>query len=130
MHYTDDFVATLTQGTPTSGGHPVTRSLDEIRCELVCPDPLATLGDDRGERDLARVHTLERRMPTRNLLLAQARPCQLAAQAVPSLLRTDLITTLQEDFILMARAKGVSKWKVLLRHALRPSFFSLITYCH
>ena len=29
------------------------------------------------------------------------------------LLRTDLITTLQEDFILMARSKGVSKRKVL-----------------
>ena len=43
------------------------------------------------------------------------------------LLRTDLITTLQEDFILMARAKGVSKMRVLFRHALRPSMFSVIT---
>jgi len=43
------------------------------------------------------------------------------------LLRTDLITTLQEDFILMARAKGVSKTRVLFRHALRPSLFSVIT---
>ena len=43
------------------------------------------------------------------------------------LLRTDLITTLQEDFILMARAKGVSKARVLFRHALRPSMFSVIT---
>ncbi|MGA0270289.1 MAG: ABC transporter permease [Ilumatobacteraceae bacterium] len=50
-----------------------------------------------------------------------------AAAVYQRLLRTDLITTLQEDFILMARAKGVSKWKVLLRHALRPSFFSFIT---
>jgi len=43
------------------------------------------------------------------------------------LLRTDLITTLQEDFILMARAKGVSRRRVLFRHALRPSMFSVIT---
>lgn len=43
------------------------------------------------------------------------------------LLRTDLITTLQEDFILMARSKGVSKSRVLFRHALRPSMFSVIT---
>lgn len=43
------------------------------------------------------------------------------------LLRTDLITTLQEDFILTARAKGVSKRNVLFRHALRPSLFSFIT---
>ncbi len=43
------------------------------------------------------------------------------------LLRTDLITTLQEDFILMARAKGVPRRRVLFRHALRPSMFSVIT---
>jgi peptide/nickel transport system permease protein len=43
------------------------------------------------------------------------------------LLRTDLITTLQEDFITMARAKGLSSWRILLRHALRPSSFSLVT---
>lgn len=43
------------------------------------------------------------------------------------LLRTDLITTLQEDFILMARSKGVSKRRVLFGHALRPSMFSVVT---
>lgn len=43
------------------------------------------------------------------------------------LLRTDMITTLQEDFILMARAKGVSKMRVLFRHALRPSMVSVLT---
>lgn len=43
------------------------------------------------------------------------------------LLRTDLISTLQEDYITMARAKGVPPRRVLLRHALRPSTFSLIT---
>lgn len=43
------------------------------------------------------------------------------------LLRSDMISTLQEDFILMARAKGLRPRAVLLRHALRPSSFSLIT---
>src|SRR5690606_13758195 len=43
------------------------------------------------------------------------------------LLRTDLITTLREDFIGAARAKGMSEWYVMFRHALRPSSFSLIT---
>ncbi|WP_420450661.1 ABC transporter permease [Ilumatobacter sp.] len=43
------------------------------------------------------------------------------------LLRTDLITTLQEDFILTARSKGVSRRDVLFKHALRPSLFSFIT---
>jgi peptide/nickel transport system permease protein len=43
------------------------------------------------------------------------------------LVRTELITTLQEDYILSARAKGLPGWRVLLRHALRPSSFSLLT---
>lgn len=43
------------------------------------------------------------------------------------LLRSDLISTLQEDFILAARAKGMPRWRVLLSDALRPSSFSLIT---
>jgi peptide/nickel transport system permease protein len=43
------------------------------------------------------------------------------------LLRADLITTLQEDFILAARSKGISSSRVLWRHALRPSSFSLVT---
>ncbi len=42
-------------------------------------------------------------------------------------LRSDMIGTLQQDFILMARAKGLPPWKVLLQHALRPSCFTLIT---
>src|SRR5262245_3602807 len=50
-----------------------------------------------------------------------------AAAIYQRLLRTDLITTLQEDFILMARSKGVSRRSVLFRHALRPSLFSFIT---
>jgi len=43
------------------------------------------------------------------------------------LLRTDMIATLQEDYILNARAKGMPGWYILLRHALRPSSFSLLT---
>jgi peptide/nickel transport system permease protein len=50
-----------------------------------------------------------------------------AAAVYQRLLRTDLITTLQEDFILTARSKGVSRRNVLLKHALRPSLFSFIT---
>lgn len=43
------------------------------------------------------------------------------------LLRTDLISTLQEDYIAMARAKGMPPRRVLLGHAFKPSTFSLIT---
>ncbi|HEY5155334.1 MAG TPA: ABC transporter permease [Acidimicrobiales bacterium] len=43
------------------------------------------------------------------------------------LFRTDLISTLQEDYITMAKAKGISSRRVLIRHAFRPSSFSLVT---
>lgn len=42
------------------------------------------------------------------------------------LLRADLIATLQEDFVTMARSKGLSTRYILLRHVLRPSSFSLL----
>ena len=42
-------------------------------------------------------------------------------------LRSDMITTLQQNYILMAKAKGLPPWKVLIRHALRPSSLTLIT---
>ncbi len=42
------------------------------------------------------------------------------------LLRNDLISTLQEDFITMARSKGLSDGRILVRHALRPSSVSLL----
>ena len=42
-------------------------------------------------------------------------------------LRTDMIATLQEDFILVARAKGMPTWRILLRDALKPSSLTLIT---
>ena len=42
-------------------------------------------------------------------------------------LRADLTSTLRQDFVALARAKGISNWRVLSRHALRPSSFSLIT---
>jgi peptide/nickel transport system permease protein len=43
------------------------------------------------------------------------------------LLRSDMIATLQEDFILMAKSKGISNTRILWRHALRPSSLTLLT---
>jgi peptide/nickel transport system permease protein len=42
------------------------------------------------------------------------------------LLRNDLISTLQEDFITMARSKGLTDRRIMWRHALRPSSVSLL----
>ncbi|MEO1057423.1 MAG: ABC transporter permease, partial [Actinomycetota bacterium] len=43
------------------------------------------------------------------------------------LVRADMIGTLQENYILSARAKGLSNRFILFRHALRPSSLSLMT---
>ena len=43
------------------------------------------------------------------------------------LLRTDMIATLQEDYIGMAKAKGMPTRSILFRHALRPSSLSMVT---
>jgi peptide/nickel transport system permease protein len=42
------------------------------------------------------------------------------------LLRSDLISTLQQDFITMARSKGLSNRRIMWRHAFRPSSFSML----
>lgn len=43
------------------------------------------------------------------------------------LLRSDLVAILQENFILAARAKGMPARHILMREALRPASFSLLT---
>ena len=41
------------------------------------------------------------------------------------LLRSDMVATLQEDYILMAKSKGMTNGRILWRHALRPSSLTL-----
>ena len=43
------------------------------------------------------------------------------------LLRSDMIATLQQDLITMAKAKGIKTRRILFRHALRPSSLTLLT---
>lgn len=63
------------------------------------------------------------RSMTLPILVVAAHPAAMYQR----LLRNDMRATLQEDFIAMAEAKGQSTTRILLRHALRPSTFSLIT---
>jgi peptide/nickel transport system permease protein len=59
-------------------------------------------------------------MPTISLALGQI-------AVYMRLLRSDMIATLQEDFVTTAKAKGISNRRVLFRHALRPSSLTLLT---
>ncbi|WP_242424963.1 ABC transporter permease, partial [Frankia sp. EI5c] len=65
-----------------------------------------------------------------NLRHAVLPAATLAFALVPTfsrMLRADMIATLREDFILTARARGLPVRRILFRHALRPSSFSLVT---
>jgi peptide/nickel transport system permease protein len=42
-------------------------------------------------------------------------------------LRSDMISTLQEDFITLAKAKGLTPARILFVHALKPSSLTLVT---
>ncbi len=59
-------------------------------------------------------------MPTVSLALGQI-------AIYMRLLRSDMVATLQEDFITTAKAKGIPARRVLFRHALRPSSLTLLT---
>ncbi|MBW7571932.1 ABC transporter permease [Caproiciproducens faecalis] len=42
-------------------------------------------------------------------------------------IRTEMLTVLQQDYILMAKSKGLSPVRILLRHALRNSMLPVLT---
>ena len=44
------------------------------------------------------------------------------------LAKTSMLDALGQDYIRTARAKGVSKWKIIFKHALRNSLIPIITY--
>ena len=66
------------------------------------------------------LHFKHMALPTLSLALAQA-------AAYMRILRSDMIGTLQENFVTTAKAKGVSTRRILWGHALRPSSFTLLT---
>ena len=71
-----------------------------------------------GDPPLAQLHQLL--LPALTIALP-------AAAVYQRLLRDDLVSTLQEEYILMARSKGLARRSILFRHALRPSLFSFVT---
>ena len=50
-----------------------------------------------------------------------------AAAVLTRLLRADLVLTLQSDFVLVAKAKGISPRRIMWRHALPNSMFTLLS---
>src|SRR3954463_5027360 len=68
--------------------------------------------------------------PAKNLRFMLLPALTLALAEWPGImrvLRSDMIATLQEDYIAMARAKGLKASRILFVHALKPSSLTLIT---
>jgi peptide/nickel transport system permease protein len=63
----------------------------------------------------------------KSLVLPAAALAAPEAAVYARVLRAEMVNTLQEDYILMARANGIPTWRVIFGHALRPSSFPLIT---
>ncbi len=49
------------------------------------------------------------------------------AALLTRMIRSSLLEVLKEDFVRTARAKGVSEWRVILKHALRVAFNPVIS---
>jgi peptide/nickel transport system permease protein len=63
----------------------------------------------------------------RHLVLPVLATSSIEMASFSRLLRGDMVETLEQDYILTAKAMGLPKGKVLVRHALRPSSFTLVT---
>ncbi|HZB91852.1 MAG TPA: ABC transporter permease [Stellaceae bacterium] len=63
----------------------------------------------------------------RSMALPGATLALLEWPTIMRVLRSDMISTLQENYIAMARAKGLSSRRILLVHALKPSSLTLVT---
>jgi peptide/nickel transport system permease protein len=63
----------------------------------------------------------------KSILLPAATLAAAEAAIYARLLRAEMITTLQEDFVLVAHSKGLPRWRIVLQHALRPSSLPLVT---
>ena len=75
-------------------------------------------------------HTAFAKDPLENLqgyILPATTMAVVEAPILLRVLRSDLISTLQEDFIALAKSKGMTTRQILLNHALRPSSFTFVT---
>ncbi|HWI25744.1 MAG TPA: ABC transporter permease [Stellaceae bacterium] len=63
----------------------------------------------------------------RSMALPGATLALLEWPTVMRVLRSDMVSTLQEDYIALARAKGLPERRILLVHALKPSSLTLVT---
>ena len=65
---------------------------------------------------------------TTSYTLPVAALCAYPMAYTTRLAKTSMLDALSQDYIRTAKAKGVAKWKVIFKHALRNSLIPVITY--
>ena len=63
-----------------------------------------------------------------NYVLPVIALCAYPMAYTTRLAKTSMLDALSQDYIRTARAKGVAKWKIIFKHALRNSLLPVITY--
>lgn len=63
-----------------------------------------------------------------NYLLPVVALCAYPMAYTTRLAKTSMLDALSQDYIRTAKAKGVAKWKVIFKHALRNSLIPIVTY--
>lgn len=99
---------------PTSGRLPATLALDQRTGFVLLDSVLA--GDFKAFRQ-----------GLRHLLLPALTLGVVFAAVVARVIRSSMIETLHSDYVTTARAKGLSEWVVILKHALRNALIPALT---
>ena len=121
-------------GAPRRRRHRPRHQRRDVRCSFRPELPRRSVAD-HGHRQLARLVPAitvgaHRRQPVRKPFTRNTSAITISLLEMAMftrVLRSDLVTTLREDYILASKAKGMPTLRVLFSDALRPSSFSLIT---
>lgn len=102
------------QATPSFVAAIVATSLLAVRFELLPPLGWTPIGDGIG------AHLESLAMPVMVMVA-------ITSPYLYRVLRADLVDVLEQDYVLSARARGLSDGYIMLRHVLRPGSKSLLT---
>lgn len=104
----------VAQATPAFAAAPILVYLFAVQAKWVPPQGWVPLTQDTGQnlRDAI--------LPVATLVIG-------ISPIFMRILRGDIVSLLSENFVMVARSRGLPEWYILLRHVLRPASASLVT---
>jgi peptide/nickel transport system permease protein len=107
-------LTSVAQATPAFAAAPILVYLFAVQAKWFQSSGWVPLTQDVGQNLL---HVI---LPVATLVLG-------VAPIFIRILRGDIVSLLSENFVMVARSRGLPEWYILLRHVLRPASASLIT---